>query len=242
MQVFSLPGYVIRNARTASRLLEAHCPDPGAARRRDAVRRWRGAMAQGLSGVAAAQAVGVPRSTLYRWQQRPEHRSRRPHKLRPPGWTPALVQAIERLRRDNPVWGKRKFGPLLRAQGYGVSDATVGRILAHLIHRQRVQPVWVFRQPQRARLRRPYARRLRTALQAQAPGEAVQIDTLSVTPIPGKTLKQFTAIDRLSRWTVALAASNATASSATRFLDKLLPTAPFPVQAPPDRRRLRVPG
>ena len=44
MQVFGLPGHIIRNARGASRR----------------------AMAQGLTGEQAAKAVGFPRSTLYR--------------------------------------------------------------------------------------------------------------------------------------------------------------------------------
>ena len=132
-----------------------------------------------------------------------------------------------------PVWGKRKLGPLLRSEGYAVSDSTVGRILARLVSRGRLQPVFVFRRPpgQVRRARRPYARRLRGALPATAPGEAVQIDTLSLTLLPGKTIKHFTALDRLSRWTAAMAASQATSASAARFLDKLIQSAPFPIQA-----------
>ena len=37
MQVFGLPGHIIRNARSASRLLAAQTPDIEAARRRDAL-------------------------------------------------------------------------------------------------------------------------------------------------------------------------------------------------------------
>ena len=95
-------------------------------------------MARGLTAAAAAEAVGVPRATLYRWEKRPELRSRRPRRLRGRRWTPALVAAVEGLRADNPVWGKRKLGPILRAQGFAVSDATVGRILAHLVRLGRV--------------------------------------------------------------------------------------------------------
>ena len=39
MQVFGLPGHVIKNGRAASRLLAAQTPDIEAARRRDAVHR-----------------------------------------------------------------------------------------------------------------------------------------------------------------------------------------------------------
>ncbi len=232
MQVFGLPRQVISSARVAAQLGEGKV-DAALESRRDAVRRWREARAQGLSAQAAADAVGVSRATLYRWRKQPELRSRRPRKLCRPRWSPALVERVEALREDNPVWGKRKLGPLLRAEGHALSDSTVGRILARLVRRGRLQPVFVFRRPpgRTRRARRPYARRLRAALPAKAPGEAVQIDTLSLTLLPGKTIKHFTALDRYSRWTAAMAASQATSASAARFLDKLVQSAPFPIRA-----------
>src|SRR5881296_1520592 len=60
MQVFGLPGYIIRTARVASRLIDAKTPDIAVAIRRDALGRWYRARQQGLSANAAAQAVGVP--------------------------------------------------------------------------------------------------------------------------------------------------------------------------------------
>ena len=63
MQVFGLPGHLIRNAGRASRLLGAETSTIEAERRRDAVARWRRAMDAGLSADDAAAAVGVPRST-----------------------------------------------------------------------------------------------------------------------------------------------------------------------------------
>ncbi len=58
---------ILSGPRGASRLLAAQTPNIEAARRRDALARWRNAMAQGLSSQQGAEAVGVPRSTLYRW-------------------------------------------------------------------------------------------------------------------------------------------------------------------------------
>ncbi len=86
-------------------------------------------MADGLTVEQAAKAVGVPRSTLYRWEAAPEPRSRKPHRPRKPAWTPALVRAVEELRADNPMYGKRKLAVLLRREGTMVSTSTVGRIL-----------------------------------------------------------------------------------------------------------------
>src|ERR1700704_4424695 len=119
MQVFGLPGHIIRNARLASRIA-AQSPDNEAAIRRAAVGRWRQAMAAGLTAEQAAKAVGVPRATLYRWQKQPALRSRRPKRVRAKTWTPALVEAVEALRLDRPMWGRAKIGPLMRREGFVV--------------------------------------------------------------------------------------------------------------------------
>ena len=58
-------------------------------------------------------AVGVPRSTLYRWQKRALTSE---PAATPPAPTPAtarLGRAVERLRLDHPMWGKEKLGPIL---------------------------------------------------------------------------------------------------------------------------------
>ena len=49
--------------------------------------------------------------------------------------TPALVEAVEALRLDHPMWGRAKIGPLLRRGGFVVSDATIGRIISYLVAR-----------------------------------------------------------------------------------------------------------
>ena len=124
MQVFGLPGHVIRNGRAATRLFDAK-PHEEAARRRDAVARWRRAMADGLSAETAAHAVGVARPTLYRWEKAPEPKSRRPKGLRRPKWPPALVEAVEALRADNPMWGKRKIAKLIANAPFEVKGIQV---------------------------------------------------------------------------------------------------------------------
>ena len=75
MQVFGLSSHIIR----------------------DAVARWRRAMADGLSAEQAARAVGVARPTRYRWERRPEPLSRRPHHPR------ELARAVEDVRNGNPA-------------------------------------------------------------------------------------------------------------------------------------------
>jgi putative transposase len=112
MQVFGLQRQLYQAAHLAGRL--AAQPDRCEAARRDAVRRWQEARAAGLTAIQAGRAVGVPASTLYRWQADPRPGSRAPRRRRARSWPAALVEAIERLRRDFPMWGKAKLGPLAR--------------------------------------------------------------------------------------------------------------------------------
>lgn len=235
MQVFGLPRHVIRSGGAASRLLAAKTPSIEAARRRDAVARWRRAIAQGLTTEQAAKAVGVARSVLYRWEKAPEPKSRKPHRPRKGTWTPALAQAVEELRADNPMWGKRKLAALLRREGVDVSISMVGRILRKLMDRGVVVPVPTLRRnPEARRIRRTavqrYARRLPKGLKPTRPGEIVQIDTLFVNVRPDKSIKHFTAYDPVAKWTFGHVATKATATAAKALLDKLIAEAPFKIE------------
>ena len=234
MQVFGLPGHVIRNAGRASRLLDAKTPDIEAARRRDAVARWRAAMRDGLTADRAAHAVGVPRSTLYRWEKAPAPKSRRPHRVRQRSWSPALRAEVERLRLDFPFWGKDKLGPILRKAGFAVSNATVGRILKSLVERGRVTPVPdLIRNAGRALApkARPHAIRKPKDVTFERPGDVIQIDTLTLTLAPGRTIKHFDAYDVFAKWTVAKTYRRATAQNAADFLDKVEADMPWPIKA-----------
>jgi transposase InsO family protein len=231
MQVFGLPGHIIRAGKLASRIA-AQSPDNEAAIRDATVARWRQAMTNGLSAENAAKAVGVPRATLYRWQKQPRPRSKRPQRTRAKTWTPALIEAVEALRLDHPMWGRAKLGPLLRREGFAVSDATVGRIIVHLIARGVVERVPTLRARKGSgarQWRRKHALRLPKGRRPTSPGEIVQVDTLSINVRPEKAIKQFTAYDPVARFTAAKAFSTATAGCAKNFLDKLVKAFPFKI-------------
>jgi hypothetical protein len=87
MQVFGLPGHIVRNARGALRFLAAQTADIEAARRRDALAQGHGARADQRAG---GQGGGLPRSTLYRWLK-----ARRA--VEPAAAPPAPAQAPEGL-------------------------------------------------------------------------------------------------------------------------------------------------
>lgn len=234
MQVFGLPRHLIRAGCVASRI--AAKPLSGAAAiRRTTVERWMRLRSHGLTAEQAAAGVGHSRSTLYRWAKASEPKSRRPHRLRQKTWTPALVEAVEHIRADNPMWGKEKIVVLLAREGIEVSASTVGRILQSLMERGVVTPVPTLRRRpggRRFRLtgKQRHARRLPKGMKPTRPGELVQIDTLFVNTAPGRAVKHFTAYDPVAKWTVGLVAGQATALGATALLDKLLAEAPFPVQ------------
>jgi transposase InsO family protein len=234
MQVVGLPRHIIRSAGAASRLLDAKIPDIEAARRRDAVARWRRARADGLTAEQAARAVGVPRSTLDRWKNDPTPKSRRPHRLRKPSPPAGLAAAVERLRLDHPMWGKQKLTPVLRDQGFTVSEARVGRIVCALIARGVVPRVADLIRRVAARSassKRPHAIRKPAGVTFDKPGDVVQIDTLSITRGDARPIKHFDAYDPAAKWTVAQPFRRATAKNAASFLEKVLAQMPEPVKA-----------
>jgi putative transposase len=232
MKVFGLQGSVYRGARLASRLTAK--TSEIAAGRRDALGRFAQARLAGLTAAQAAKAVGVSRASLHRWGERLEPKSRRPCRVKSKTWTSELVQAVERLRQDFPMWGRAKLGPLVRAEGFAASDSTVGRIIAHLVGRGVVQPVPTLRRRPHARrwtAKRRFAQRLPRDLKAHEPGGLVQLDTVFVNLTPTRAIKHFTAYCPVAKWTVAKAYNRATSQAAASFLDKLTAEMPFPVKA-----------
>lgn len=183
---------------------------------------------------------GISRPTFYRWWRRYdpedlsrlEDRSHRPHRRRQPTWGPELAEAVLRLRRQYPRWGKAKLAVLLTPQGQPVSVSMVGRIRSHLKRRgQLVEPL-APRRGVRKRFRpRLWAVRKPAPWPVERPGDLVQVDTLALRPLPGVILKQFTARDVVSRWDVLEARSRAPSTTAAAFLDTLLRRMPFPLRA-----------
>jgi putative transposase len=218
---------------------------------------WRAMTHQGLTAVAAAQALRLPRSTLYRWERRMkgeglrglEDRSRRPRRVRQKQWGADLAVQVKRLRESCRGWGKDKLAPLLWEDGERVSISTVGRILKHLKVRR------MLREPHRRRVgrkgkwqpQRPYAVRKPREYDVAEPGDLVQavrpgglrpqgagpngVDTVEVRPLPGVMIKQFTARDVICRWDVLEAHSRATAGTAREFLGRVIERMPFAVKA-----------
>ena len=195
--------------------------------------------AQGANAALTCRYFGISRQTFYRWHRRYEPqdlttlepRSHRPQRVRQPTWTPALTQAVLRLREQYPRWGKDKLVVLLHREGWTVSTSMVGRILTSVKRRGILREPPPDRISARKRVRRVYAIRKPQDYVVAQPGDLVQVDTLDVRPLPGVILKHFTARDVISRWDVLEAHTRATAVTATAFLTTLQTRMPFRITA-----------
>jgi putative transposase len=136
--------------------------------------------------------VGLSRASYHRWKGRLKDegptglkpRSKRPQRLRGKvHWSPE----VEGLRKENPTWGRWPIWLSWRKAGYTLSERTVGRILAYLEGQGRVERVAGFL----ARARRGKSQRRPPGYEVKAPGDLVQIDTLSVSLGPGEEVKHF---------------------------------------------------
>ncbi|TSC73185.1 MAG: hypothetical protein G01um101438_208 [Parcubacteria group bacterium Gr01-1014_38] len=182
---------------------------------------------------------GISPDTFYTWHRRYdprnlrslEDRSRRPHHVRQPLTPTALVGRIQALRDQYPRWGEDKLAVLLKRERQEVSPSTVGRRLRELRRRG------VLREPRRKAvphrglvLRRPHAAPKPWDYVPDAPGDIVELDTLSVTVLPGIRRYHFSARDVISKWDVADVGTRATSRAALRLLDALIARLPFPFQ------------
>jgi putative transposase len=178
MQVFGLPGHVIRNGRAASRLIAAKPPSSAAAIRREALERWRLLMGRGLSAAVAAKgrrdrpgdAVSLAEA----------HRAEEPATASGP-----LPDVDGRARADGRA-AARRSSDVGQAQDHRAAAPTRDRRLgldrrAHLtmlMERGRVSPVPMLRRKPGGRRFRligeRHARRLPKGLKPTRPGELVQ--------------------------------------------------------------------
>lgn len=182
---------------------------------------------------------GISRPTFYRWQERYrqvglrglEDRSHRPHAVRRPSWRLGEIQAVLHLREQYPRWGKRKLQVLLAAEDMHLSCSMIGRMLWYLKHSGQLREGQYRRKRYGRWMPRPYATRKPKDYVAAAPGDLVQIDTLDVRPVAGKTFKHLSLIDVTSRYAAAEVGSGAAAATIAAHLDRMRQRLPFAIKA-----------
>ena len=244
MQLTTVGREVWRGARKAQELVGAGAGDPTVQARLQKLKQVEAFRKHKVDWPEIQSLVGISRATYYRWKKRLREeglkglvpRPKRPRRLRRKlHWTPELLIAIETLRKQNPTWGRWPIWLALGKQGFGVSERTVGRILAHLERRGRVESVASFlarsRRGKARRTKRPYARRKPRTHTVSQPGDLIQVDTLTVTLGPGEVVRHFSAVDLYTRFSLAEVHTRATANLAAGFLAHLITHTPFPVRA-----------
>lgn len=196
---------------------------------------------------ATRKAFNKSRSTIFLWKQKLKKAKGRIAALTPGNKTPIhkrrrmvdpfIEDFIVKYRTDHPGSDKTTITPSLvaacRSAGIqSVSESTVGRIIHDLKSRGRLPNSHkismnarsgdlVVRQRQKARQK---ARR--KGFRPQAPGDIVQMDTVSIFAC-GIKRYIFTAIDVSTRFAFACAYSSNSSANGSDFLSKFMKVAPF---------------
>lgn len=204
------------------------------------VNQWKRHKDEGLSDAACARLSGISRASYYRSRRDLQSLARGitpPSKVRKkqnaPQWGEAEKQLVLMIRRANRTFGRDKIAVILkRDHSLSLSPSTVGRILAflkekHLITRSRSASRNKRARNFKGRHARPWTFK---PYQDMRIGERVQIDHMSVSK-NGMRFKHFQAWDRKSKYLHAQVYTNATATSARRFLEELLEITPFHISS-----------
>lgn len=174
-----------------------------------------GLHAQGRPLSDLSRAFGIPRQVLSRWWQRVqqaglaglEPRSRRPHRVR--ATSAAVMRRILQLRQ-------RRLGPARIAALVGVSAKTVHRLLVRRGRSRLPRPP------------RPPVRRY----EKSRPGELLHLDVKLLPALRNARYDyEFAAVDDFSREAVVAIMTDQTSGSATQFLEQVVASLPYRVEA-----------
>ena len=205
---------------------------------------WEFLKTKGLSDKEIYDITGISRSVYYRRKKRLKiygiqglkDLSRRPKRTRKsevPDYVRDLVLAI---RKENPTYGKQKIWRILaRDHNVNYSESTIGRVLTSLVVEGKVKKYAALTKIRKRRKFTSHAQRWQYGMKSKEVGELIQIDHMSVSK-DGLCIKHFQAWDPESKVIVADVYSEATSSSAAKFLDKVLKEMPF------DTRSIQVDG
>lgn len=196
---------------------------------------------------------GISPQTFYRWKRKfnpsnlttLESKSSKPLRVRQPEAPVEVVERIRQLREEYPRWGKDKLVILLNKrlkkedkeedkEEVTVSTSTVGRVIKRLKERGVLkEPVnTTLAKLARRRKHKPrYAVKKPKDYQIKAPGDLVEIDTLTIRLLPNLARYQFSARDIVSKRDGLRAYSKQTSFCAALFLDYLQRKFPFKIKA-----------
>ena len=184
--------------------------------------------------------IGISRSTYYRLRSLEQRfgikalasKSKRPKRSRTSQIPESTFKLIEKIRRENPTYGKAKIGVILkRDHAVDISESSVGRVLKKLLEAGKIKRSPSARPIKRKKVFRKHAKRWEYGKNVpKAPGEMVQIDHMSVSKNQ-VYMNDFQAWDPISKYVYAQVFTNATSHAAKKFLEQFIEHAPFKVSS-----------
>lgn len=221
--------------KAASMGLSIEINNHQAEERRKILGDWELLKKRGLPDHEIQTITGISRATYYRRKVRLriygvqglKNLSKRPKRTRQSKVPQQVIDLILVVRNENPTYGKHKIRRILfRDYGITYSESTVGRILTGLMEQGKIKKYAALTKIRKRRKFNNHAQRWQYGMKAVEPGELIQIDHMSVHK-NGLSLKHFQAWDPKSKVIVADVYTNASSSSASKFLEKVLKEMPF---------------
>ena len=204
---------------------------------------------KGFSEKEALDFLNIKRSTFFLWQKNYrnlcgtmkmkttglENKSRRPHNIRQANViTQTLVSHVLEIRQAEPMYGKEKIKRELEKDGVFVSVSTVGRILKYLMDKGKIQNIKLMKKKtstvREREKRKRYAERIRKQ-KPEKPGQLVQIDHMVLNLYNGLHIKEFRAVDPITRISISRIYSSANAINAREFLKEVIFELDFPIES-----------
>lgn len=196
---------------------------------------WELLKKRGLSDKEVYDITGISRSVYYRRKKRLKiyglqglkDLSKRPKSTRQSEVPDHVRDLVLAIRKENPTYGKQKIRWILvRDHDITYSESTIGRVLTSLMDKGRIKKYAALTKIRKRRKFTEHAQRWQYGMRSTGVGELIQIDHMSVSK-DGINIKHFQAWDPESKLIVADIYSNASSSSAAKFLDKVLKEMPF---------------
>lgn len=204
---------------------------------------------KGFSEKEALEFLNLKRSTFFLWQKKYrnqcgtmkmkttglENKSRRPHNIRQANViTQTLVSHVLEIRQAEPMYGKEKIKRELEKDGVFVSVSTVGRILKYLMDKGKIQNIKLMKKKtstvREREKRKRYAERIRKQ-KPEKPGQLIQIDHMVLNLYNGLHIKEFRAVDPITRISISRIYSSANAINAREFLKEVIFELDFPIES-----------
>lgn len=237
MQVFGLHKSIYKLNRCVSP--EESSLSPRIENIREQLKIWKKLKSHRVPDLEIAQITGMSRSSFYRFKKAInlyglsglERRSKRPKTFRASKIPNSTILLILKLRQESPTYGKAKIAIILkRDHNITLSESSVGRVLKQLMTQGKIVRSVSATRPKRKRKFTSHAKRWEYGMKAKHPGELIQIDHMSVIK-HNLSMKEFSAWDPITKVMVSDVVSNATSTSAAKFLRKVIKEMPFQVSS-----------